>query len=99
MRGALRGQYRMAQIAVARKPKTAQLVIAAAAWNGSACAVSTGRLRVNAGSKILVSVENKADADAYATAGCFCSSIGNNVLNFTSDEAPTVDITINVILL
>lgn len=90
----------MAQMLVARKPKTAQLTITVADWNaGTSCSIGTGRLRVRAGSNVLVSVENKSDADAYATAGCFCSSIGNNVLNFTADETPTEDITINVVLL
>lgn len=99
MKGQLFQNRSMSPVAVARKPKSATLIIAVADWTGTSAVVDTGRLRVNSNSKILVSVENKSDADAYATAGCFCSSIGNNVLNFTADEAPTVDITINVILL
>ena len=99
MKGQLFQNRGMSPVAVARKPKSATLIIAVADWTGTSAVVDTGRLRVNLNSKILVSVGNKSDADAYATAGCFCSAIGRNVLHFTADTAPTVDITINVILL
>jgi hypothetical protein len=99
MKGQLFQNRGMSPVAVARKPKSATLIIAVADWTGTSAVVNTGRLRVRAGSNVFVSVENKADADAYGAAGCFVSGVGTNVLNFVCDTTPTVDITINVVLL
>lgn len=100
MRGQLFQNRSMSPVAVARKPKSATLVIAVADWNsGTTCSIGTGRLRVKPGSNILISVATKTDEDNYATAEIFCTSTGNNVLNFSCATTPTSAITINVILL
>lgn len=99
MRGALRGQYRMAQVAVTRKPKSATITIAVSDWTGTSAVVDTGRLRVRPGDNIMISVATKTDEDNYSTAEVFCTQIGRNKLYFSAAEAPTSAITINVILL
>lgn len=48
------------------------------------------------GQNVRLSPVTKADADAWASAGCWCTAQAENALTFTCDTVPAQDIQLNV---
>ena len=72
------------------------VTLTTAGWSNSSQTVSvTG---ITASSDIIVSPAN-ASRDDYIDAGIWCSAQGNGSLTFTCESDPSVDITVNVLII
>jgi hypothetical protein len=70
-------------------------VLTAEGWEDGAQTVSVDGAAAT-GQNIAVAPAGKADMEAWAAAGIWCTGAGDGTISFTCDEAPTLDVNIAV---
>lgn len=77
-------------------PATSTTVtLTASGWSSNAQTVTVSGVKAT-GQNVRLSPVTKADADAWAAAGCWCTAQGSDSLTFTCETVPTQDIELNV---
>lgn len=76
-------------------PTSTTITLAASGWYSNAQTVTVSGVKAT-GQNVRLSPVTKADADAWASAGCWCTAQGANSLTFTCETVPTQDIQLNV---
>lgn len=74
--------------------ETATLMVAN--WNGLSQTVSVSNITA---SNTIIITPAPASHATYCEAGVYCSAQANGTLTFTCTETPTVDLTVNVLIL
>lgn len=74
---------------------SAAVTLAASGWSSNAQTVTVSGVKAT-GQNVRLSPVTKADADAWASAGCWCTAQAENALTFTCETVPTQDIQLNV---
>lgn len=76
-------------------PKPASVTLTASSWSSNTQTVTVSGVKAT-GQNVRLSPVTKADADAWAAAGCWCTAQAENALTFTCDTVPAQDIQLNV---
>lgn len=76
-------------------PKPAAATLAASGWSSNTQTITVSGVKTS-GQNVRLSPVTKADADAWASAGCWCTAQAENALTFTCDTVPAQDIQLNV---
>ncbi len=76
-------------------PKPASATLAASGWSSNTQTITVSGVKTS-GQNVRLSPVTKADADAWASAGCWCTAQAENALTFTCDTVPAQDIQLNV---
>lgn len=71
------------------------ITLTASGWSSNAQTVTVNGVLAT-GQNVHLSPTSKADGDAWAAAGCWCTTQGSDSLNFTCETVPTQDIELNV---
>lgn len=71
------------------------ITLAASGWSSNVQTVTVSGVKAT-GQNVRLSPVTKADADAWASAGCWCTAQAENALTFTCDTVPAQDIQLNV---
>lgn len=77
------------------KPKSVSVTLTTSGWSSNTQTVTVSGVKAT-GQNVRLSPVTKADADAWASAGCWCTAQGANSLTFTCETVPTQDIELNV---
>ena len=71
------------------------ITLTASGWSSNAQTVTVNGVLAT-GQNVHLSPTSKADGDAWAAAGCWCTTQGSDSLNFTCETVPTQDIELNI---
>lgn len=71
------------------------ITLTTSGWSSNAQTVTVNGVLAT-GQNVHLSPTSKADGDAWAAAGCWCTTQGSDSLNFTCETVPTQDIELNV---
>lgn len=71
------------------------ITLTSSGWSSNAQTVTVNGVLAT-GQNVHLSPTSKADGDAWAAAGCWCTTQGSDSLNFTCETVPTQDIELNV---
>ncbi|MDR2515663.1 MAG: hypothetical protein LBD02_10760 [Christensenellaceae bacterium] len=70
-------------------------ILTAAGWSDGAQTVSVAGVAAT-GQNIAVAPAGKADMEAWAASGLWCTGAGQGTITFTCDEAPTLDVNVAI---
>lgn len=71
------------------------ITLTASGWSSNSQTVTVNGVLAT-GQNVHLSPTSKADGDAWAAAGCWCTTQGSDSLNFTCETVPTQDIELNI---
>lgn len=77
------------------KPIGRTAILTTSGWSSNTQTVTVSGVKAT-GQNVRLSPVTKADADAWASAGCWCTAQAENALTFTCDTVPAQDIQLNV---